>query len=137
MFLLDLLAISITALVFTAVLFGYYQPKINDAKEAYKNFNGKLKDKLMEMDATERQAFLSRLPKETRQTFKDILNGSSSFSGIHQFYDIQENIRNAHVLQDVEDMNNFQFQQFTQWAMDEGFKRSKGTLRVPLLPFLF
>lgn len=122
MVLLESALIFGASLIFIGVLYSYYKPRINQVEKAYKSLNNKLKEKLENMSSKEREEFLSNLPKDTKQFYNDIINDNVAFSGISQLSSVQDHIQNTYLAQDIGDMNNLQFQQFTQWAMDESLK---------------
>jgi len=122
MILLESAIIFGSSLIFLGLLYSYYKPKINQIEKIYNDLNSKLKDKLENMTSKEREDFLSSIPKDTKQFYNDIINNNMEFSGISQLSSMRRHIQNTYLAQDIDDMNNFQFQQFTQWAMDESMK---------------
>lgn len=120
MILLELILIAAFSGVFMIGLFGYYQPRINKMEKVYNDLNRKIKDKLTEMSTAEREEFFVSLSSETREFYNSILDGSMVFSGIHELNSMQEHI--TYSMQDMNNLDNMQFQEFTQWAMDESMK---------------
>ena len=110
-----LIILGIGALI-SLGLYTYYLPQIRDMKKRYEQFSSKVKEKLVDMTEEERREFFSSMPRETESFFKGILQDDFDFHGIEQFQ-----ISQFH-LQQVEQINQEQFHQFTQWAMDEGLK---------------
>ncbi len=110
-----LIILGIGALI-SLGLYTYYLPQIRDMRKRYEQFSSKVKEKLVDMTEEERREFFSSVPRETESFFKGILQDDFDFHGIEQFQ-----ISQFH-LQQVEQINQEQFHQFTQWAMDEGLK---------------
>jgi len=110
-----LIILGIGALI-SLGLYAYYLPQIRYMKERYEKFSSTVREKLIDMTEDERREFFSNMPKETQNFFKGILYDDFAFQGIDQFHTSQLH------LQQVEQINQEQFRQFTQWAMDEGLK---------------
>lgn len=97
-------------------LYVHYQPKINKMKKSYNEFSSKVRENLINMSDNERKEFFSNIPKETESFFQGILNNDYNFQGIEQFQTSQYH------LQQIEHIHQDQFQNFSQWAMDESLK---------------
>ena len=97
-------------------LYAHYQPKISKMKKSYNEFNSKVRENLINMSDNERKEFFSNMPKETKSFFQGILNNDYNFQGIEEFQTSQYH------LQQIEHMHQDQFQDFSQWAMDESLK---------------
>lgn len=97
-------------------IYAYYQPKIRKMKKSYEEFSSKVRENLINMSEDERKEFFSNMPEETETFFQGILNNDLNFQGIDQFQTSQYH------LQQIEELHQEQFQDFTGWAMDESLK---------------
>lgn len=97
-------------------LYAYYQPKINRMKGSYEEFSQKVRDNLNNMSESEKKSFFSDMSDETKNFFQVILNNDFNFHGIDQFQTSQYH------LQQIEQLHQDQFQDFSRWAMDESLK---------------
>lgn len=114
--LIELFVVAGIGALMSLGMLAYYQPKINKLKKRYEEFSQKVRDNINNMPEQEREKFFSKMSGDTASFFQDILHNNIDFSGIDQFQESQM------YFQQMNDMQDQQFQEFTNWAMDESMK---------------
>ncbi len=94
-------------------LFAYYQPKINKLKEQYDEFSKKMSANMNQMSEDERKEFFKNMPKDTESFMMGMMNHEDNFNGIDSFDSARYH---------MDFMQQEQFDQFSQWSMDEAMK---------------